>query len=90
MVLGSAQSLVNNTIVALIAVGHFPTSVAVNPNTNMTYVANGGDNTLSIIAPPSTEVLLPPANKTNKLANTGISKFSLGDCEGAIKYLINV
>jgi tetratricopeptide (TPR) repeat protein len=85
-VLGSAQSLVNNTIVVLIAVGNYPTSVAFDPNTNMTYVANGGDNILSIIAPPSTEVLLPPANETNKLANTGIAKFSLGDYEGAIKY----
>jgi hypothetical protein len=50
----------------------------------MTYVANGGDNTLSIIAPTSTEVL-PPANETNKLANIDIAKFSLGDYEGAIK-----
>ena len=40
----------NNTVTATIAVGGLPWGVAVNPQTNTVYVANGTSNTLSVIS----------------------------------------
>ena len=39
----------SNTVVATVAVGSNPYGVAVNPNTNRIYVANYGDDTVSVI-----------------------------------------
>ena len=43
------NSIVSNTVVATIPVGNHPTSISVNPKTGMVYVANRGDDTVSVI-----------------------------------------
>ena len=42
----------SNTVVATVPVGPQPDDLAVNPVTNRIYVANTGDNTVSVIADP--------------------------------------
>ena len=49
-----------NTIVTTIPVGDFPVSVAVSPDGTLAYVANAGDNTVSVINTTTNTVLGNP------------------------------
>lgn len=50
----SVIDIAANTVVSTLNVGDDPTHLAVDPTTNRVYVANQGDNTISILAPSGT------------------------------------
>src|SRR2546426_3336845 len=46
-----------NLVAATVQVGMYPEGVAVNENTNLIYVANGGSNTVSVISAATNTVM---------------------------------
>ncbi len=64
LLLGASTPAYAQTVVATVAVGDFPTGVAVNEKTNRIYVANAGSDTVSVI---------------DGATNTMISTIAVGD-----------
>lgn len=61
----SVMDVASNTVVATIAVGNFPTAIAVDNTHNRAYVANTGANTLSVIDSTSNQTLTTVATGNN-------------------------
>jgi DNA-binding beta-propeller fold protein YncE len=84
----SVIDVATNTVTATIPVGNEPRAVAVDPTTHTAYVADSGDDRLTVISPPQTGPVVSGYRATLCVADRGDSTvndtpITIATCDGS-------